>query len=495
MHSRRTFLQNTVFTAAAGASLPGRATAQRKPLLAGIQMSPVSFLDEGIDRCLDFLEQQAPINAIFCYTQTYHQGMSPLNVLATDHPSPPRDPSSRNLPYLWVRLPEKPFAKLPVRHEAPSTKTELGTRDLFAEVLEACAKRKIRVYARILEAGMNHAARIPGYRSVAARGLSGDESHGPCWNHPAYREWVRLTADETMRLYPFDGLQYGAERVGPLSEVLFRGIEPACFCEHCRKRNRAAGIDPARAAEGYRKLLLLIRDLEQGHPRPADGVLATALRTFFEYPEVLAWYRQWFLADQEIQALVYRTAKARRATADVGQHVDHQRTSWDPFYRAAMSYGEMAKNNDFVKPILYHDILGPRLRWWVIDRMQKRVLNDFRSEEILQLYYALFGHDPSREPGLNALEQDGLSPEYVFREAKRCVDGVGGKAKVYAGIGFDVPWHLPEGGMRRMPANPELVYTATRRAIDAGVDGVVASREYDEMTVPNLRAFGRAVKS
>lgn len=458
-------------------------------------MSPVSFLDEGIDRCLDFLEQQAPINAIFCYTQTYHQGMSPLNVLATDHPSPPRDPSSRNLPYLWVRLPEKPFAKLPVRHEAPSTKTELGTRDLFAEVLEACAKRKIRVYARILEAGMNHAARIPGYRSVAARGLSGDESHGPCWNHPAYREWVRLTADETMRLYPFDGLQYGAERVGPLSEVLFRGIEPACFCEHCRKRNRAAGIDPARAAEGYRKLLLLIRDLEQGHPRPADGVLATALRTFFEYPEVLAWYRQWFLADQEIQALVYRTAKARRATADVGQHVDHQRTSWDPFYRAAMSYGEMAKNNDFVKPILYHDILGPRLRWWVIDRMQKRVLNDFRSEEILQLYYALFGHDPSREPGLNALEQDGLSPEYVFREAKRCVDGVGGKAKVYAGIGFDVPWHLPEGGMRRMPANPELVYTATRRAIDAGVDGVVASREYDEMTVPNLRAFGRAVKS
>jgi hypothetical protein len=48
--------------------------------------------------------------------------------------------------------------------------------------------------------------------------------------------------------------------------------------------------------------------------------------------------------------------------------------------------------------------------------------------------------------------------------------------------------------MRRTPANSELVYAATRKAIDAGVHGVVASREYDEMTVPNLRAFGRAVQ-
>jgi hypothetical protein len=33
------------------------------------------------------------------------------------------------------------------------------------------------------------------------------------------------------------------------------------------------------------------------------------------------------------------------------------------------------------------------------------------------------------------------------------------------------------------------------RAYDAGADGIVASREYEEMTVPNLKAVGRAVRA
>ena len=36
-----------------------------------------------------------------------------------------------------------------------------------------------------------------------------DEGVGPCWNHPDYREWIRITIDQMMRQYPLDGLQYG----------------------------------------------------------------------------------------------------------------------------------------------------------------------------------------------------------------------------------------------------------------------------------------------
>ncbi|HEX2457664.1 MAG TPA: hypothetical protein VHI99_28460 [Vicinamibacterales bacterium] len=32
------------------------------------------------------------------------------------------------------------------------------------------------------------------------------------------------------------------------------------------------------------------------------------------------------------------------------------------------------------------------------------------------------------------------------------------------------------------------------KAYEAGASGIVASREYEEMTVPNLRAVGRAVR-
>ena len=173
--------------------------------------------------------------------------------------------------------------------------------------------------------------------------------------------------------------------------------------------------------------------------------------------------------------------------------MDHQRSSWDLFYRAAISYEEMAEHNDFIKPIVYHDILGPRLREWVIERMQARVLNDFSEAQALDMYYALFGHDPSREPGLDQLPEQGLSPEYVYREIKRVSDGAKGKAVVYAGIGIDVPHYIPNG-MKKFPSDPETTYEATRRALDAGASGVIASREYNEMTVPNLDAFGRAVR-
>ncbi len=33
------------------------------------------------------------------------------------------------------------------------------------------------------------------------------------------------------------------------------------------------------------------------------------------------------------------------------------------------------------------------------------------------------------------------------------------------------------------------------KSYEAGADGIVASREYEEMTVPNLRAVGRAVRA
>ena len=489
--NRRRFLQTSAH--AAGALPLLGASSTKRPVLSGIQIGAVSMLDEGIERCLDFVQEHAAVDALFLYTQSYHMRSTPRNVLAEDHPSPAKGRVGRDLPYLWVRLPKEPFAGLSVQHEAPNSQLEHGDRNLFQELETPCRKRGIKLYGRILEAGMRRADRIPGYRSVATVDINGTPGHGPCWNHPEYREWIRVTIRETMKAYPLHGLQYGAERVGPLSDVLFRGLVPSCFCEHCVARNSKAGIDPVRAKEGYRQLFELIQKVENMAKQPLDGVMTSVLRIMMRYPEVLAWYQQWFQADSEIQAMVYMTAKTIRPNADVGQHVDHQRSSWDLFYRAAVSYSEMAVHNDFIKPIVYHDILGPRLREWVIERMQKRVLNDLSEAQSLELFYALFGHNPRTQPDFDTLPQQGLSPEYVHREVKRCVEGAEGKARVYAGIGFDIPHYIPNG-MKKFPSDPKSTYQATRLALEAGASGVVASREYSEMTVPNLKAFGKAVR-
>ncbi len=145
-------------------------------------------------------------------------------------------------------------------------------------------------------------------------------------------------------------------------------------------------------------------------------MLTSVLSVLHRYPEVLSWDYQWFQADEEICTRVHTIAKIARPAIESGRHVDHQRSSWDIFYRSAMTYAEMAENADFVKPILYHDAMGPRLRWWVLERLKDRLLNDLTLEQSLDLFYSTFGHDATKLPKLNELDSVGLGPEYVYRE-------------------------------------------------------------------------------
>jgi hypothetical protein len=86
-----------------------------------------------------------------------------------------------------------------------------------------------------------------------------------------------------------------------------------------------------------------------------------------------------------------------------------------------------------------------------------------------------------------------MGPEYVYDETKRCVDSINGKAETIAGIGIDVPWHAP-GGMQPYLSDPERLQMSVVKAMEAGADGILASRDYDEMRHASLRAFGKAVR-
>ena len=57
---------------------------------------------------------------------------------------------------------------------------------------------------------------------------------------------------------------------------------------------------------------------------------------------------------------------------------------------------------------------------------------------------------------------------------------------MYPGFGFNVPGATDD---------PDTIYQVVLKAYEAGANGIVASREYEEMTVPNLRAMGRAVRA
>jgi hypothetical protein len=494
---RRAFLKDlgTAGLIMGGAGLP-IAGAMTTPLrtekpLVGIQISPLNFLDEGMEACLGRLET-AGINALFCYSQTYHLSYNkPVSAFAS-RPVQPRSFAGRGLRHQWIQTHPEFYKDTLLSHEKPNPAHEYHNRDIFTELLQPARQRGMKVYARILEASANRRDLIPNYEKVLTVDINGHTGRGPCWNHPDYRAWISGTVKDLVTHYDIAGLQYGAERTGPLSYLLYRGLVPTCFCEHCTRRNKAKNIDAGRAREGYQQLYQFIQKVE-ADVLPADGVLASVYGYLQRYPEILSWNYQWFQADNEIHQEIYDVAKAIKPDFEIGRHVDHQRSSWDIWYRAAVPYSDMAGSADFVKPIVYHDILGPRLRNWVIKEMHRHAWRDKTEAEILQEFYALFGYDSAQMPALEELNSRGLGAAYVQKETERCVKGLNGGAKVYTGLGVDVPWHLPEGGMAPFPSPPDVLTAAIHGAFQAGADGILISREYEEIRLESLKTIGQAM--
>jgi hypothetical protein len=459
----------------------------------GIHIAPHSIMDEGVEYCLDLLREQAAVNTLLLSPYRYYGAMNrPLHLMG-DHGVPLRDNVGRKLPMVWVRHRDACFQDTSLRHAQPAADTEYAGREVFAELLPPLRRRGMKLHARIYEPGAGAAKHIANFDQVLTTTLEGKPGEKPCWNNPEYRAWVAGTMRDLFQNYELDGVQYGAERVSPLSQLLYGGKVPECFCPHCLARGRDQGIDAEQARRGFTELAEFLQGQLLDQPRPADGVLPTVLRVFLKYPAVLAWDYQWHVAGEEVNQLVRDAVKTARPGARVGRHVDHAQGSWDIVYRAAVTGADLAASCDYVKPIMYHEILGPRIKGVWTERLRKTLLSELSQPQSLDLYYSLFGYDPELEPKLEELAELGLSPDYVYRETKRFVTILDGKAAVYSGIGIDIPkgsgW-----GTAVWRSDPERLDRAVRRSFEAGATGVVACREYEEHSLESLRVFGRAVR-
>lgn len=476
--------------AAASAAAPGASAAEPAPpagTFNGIQMGPHTILDEGIERTLDLIADTAAVNAVMPYSHAYNAGLvKPLRARA-DHGVPLSDNTGRRFPLVWVRPHDQYYRDTPLRHQAAGAGDEHANRDLFTELAGPARARGMKVYARILESAAMRRV-VANYDRVVTRDVNDRPTNTACWNHPEYVAFWAGTMEDLFRSYDLDGVQWGAERMGPLMNVIspWNNDPPACFCEHCRARGRAAGIDPERARQGYKALHLYVQGQMAGNAHPPEGMFGGFLRLLIRYPEILGWEFQYRLGREAICEAMYRRAKQVTPSAEVGWHVDHQPSSWDLVYRAEMSYEEMAPHSDFIKIIAYHNVLSPRIRDWYLPRFQKSILGEVPLETSLELYYDLFGYDRTLEPSLGELGRRGFTPDYVSRETKRSVASANGRTKIYTGVGFDVPGSPPD--------DPETIYQATLKAFAAGAHGIVISREYEEMKVEHLRAVGRAVR-
>jgi hypothetical protein len=470
---------------AAPSSVAPQATG-RSPLVA-IQIGARSFVDEGVDRCLDTLRETAGVNTIMASVFTYGTGLAGRQ--AHDEPLPDHGVQS------YDHIHGGSYAAVhPEFYEGSVIKDirapELGRFDILADVIPKARAKDMRTYALFEE---NYNPRlIPNFEKVADVDLYGRTGRSTCFNNPQARAFLAsMVADWVTSNPDLDGLMWESERQGPLNNLLgahFNQIEVkrrtvGCFCNHCIAKAKVQGIDGQRAKEGFFALDRWVSAVRAG-PRVADGAFVSLWRVLLEYPEVLAWERLWYTSQEEVYGLIYGTAKAINPKLQVGWHIMHLITM-SPFYSADTSYARLANISDFLKPSPYNNCAGPRLATY-IRNIQSTVFRDMEPDQVLDMHYRLMGL--SGEPSLDRLPTAGLSGASVGVETRKAVADVEGRIPIYPGIDIDIPTGLDE-----KRTQPNDVRAATAAALEAGAAGVVLSRKYAEMRHTNIAGARQAI--
>lgn len=469
--------------------------------LIGIQIGAISFVDEGVEACLDTLQEKAGVNTLFLSALSWSRGNAGrATVKFPDHGK--AEPDAFTGGAFWE--PDPKCYKNSILFPTKCPDPEYHGFDVLANVIPAAKRRGMRVmpyYCETPRSTIRH-TNVPNAAQAVEVDIFGRKSTRPCHNNPLYKSWVFSIVEDWFRNHDLDGLMWGIERQSGLKGLL-SGEPATCFCDHCLRKAAALGIDSQRARKGYLKLHEFRERIKGGY-KPVDGYFLEFIRIILEYPEVLSWEKFWLDSHRAFHRELAGLVKYIDPALQVGFSIWQEITSFSPYLRAQYNYTEFKDYADFIKPIVYHVPAGARFARYVkylqpllfhkggldeeklVDMTENVVLRDFSDAEALGLFYRLLG---LQEAPLTELPQKGFSVEYVRTETARAVSQVGPLVKVYPGIDAGVP-----GGPGSRETEPDDVYRAVLAAYEGGATGIILSRNYAEMNLANLEAAGRALK-
>jgi hypothetical protein len=467
-------------------SSPNQPGTKTKKFVA-MQIGARSFVDEGVDKCLDTLQEKGGVNVLMATVFTYGTGLAGRQV----HDEPLPDHGVKE----YDQVHGGSFTKVHPEFYNDSVikdirAPELGDFDILADVIPKAKAKQMQTYALFEEA--YNPRLIPNFEKVCEVDVYGKLGRSTCFNNPHARSFISSMVADWMTNNDLDGLMWESERQGPLNNTLgahFGAIGPrragvSCFCDFCISKAKDVGINGQRAREGYIALDHWVsRTLSQS--READGTFIGLWRLFLEFPEILAWERFWYTSQEEMYGIIYGTAKAIKPRAQIGWHIMHLVTM-SPFYCADTNYARLVHVSDYLKPSPYNNCAGPRLAQY-IRNVQSTIFRDMTPDQVLEMHYKFFGLQG--EPSLDKLPTSGLSGESVGVETRRAIADVQGAIPIYPGIDIDIPT-----GLNEKRTQPSDVKAATLAALRAGAPGVVLSRKYAEMKLTNIAGAGEALR-
>ena len=494
--SRRAFIKNSAaFTALATAGpllglSPLDVFAAKPPageMMHGIQIGAVSFVDEGVDKVLDIMQKRGAINTLFLTTFTYGRGLAGRQIPGQPFPDHGSQQSDEKTFHGGnYAMPHAAFYKNTVLKQTRAP--EHGNFDILASVIPAAKKRGMKVFASVEDQWRSD---VPGVQECTEVDLLGRRTNTLCLFHPDVQAFWTSVVTDICKSYPVDGILFFNERNGPLLNALgashFQTINSSratCFCEHHQRAAKERGINFERAKAGYVKLDKFVQASLKGE-RPSDGYYVEFNRLLLEYPEIIAWDKLFDLGKHQVLEQVYNTVKGIDKKLQVGFHIEHV-NSFNPFYRATRSYEELAEKADFLKVVAYNICGGERYANF-INNIGSTIFRDVPKEQLMRFNNHLLNYGD--EASLEQLPTAGLSPDYVYRETQRALNGVKGKCLILPGIDIGIPTKPTS-----RKGSPEDAYQSTAAAYKAGAHGVILSRKYSEMKLADIDAAGRAIR-
>ena len=463
-----------------------------KHKFVGIQISPISFIDEGVDNVLDTLQQRIGVNVLMIGTVSWlglKAGRSISHQLDgwPDHGVP--EPLTMKGGAYFNPHPEF-YANTMIKDFRAQDEIMRGI-DILELVIPEARRRGMRVMPELMEPLFKYAghgstnnvaiANLPQCLEVDIFGRLGQE---PCTNQRDYRLWWHAMIEDQCRSYDIDGIMWCNERRSPLDQLI-AGLAPGCFCPHCRREAMARGIEVETVRKAFFEVYDYFQRARQGNTF-VDGALIEFLRVLLRNPEILIWERFWLERNKDLDRELFGLVKWCNADLEFGLNV-WNRNHFNPIRKAQWPWDEQTRYADWVKPITYQHQSGQVYVKEMSD-FHKSILRDLTTQEFTPMMYKLLGLN---EAPWDQLTQTGMDPDtYVYGQCADAVRGVAGKVPVYMGIGVDAPRVQADQAV----CSPDIVYRSVLATYKAGGQGVIFAPNYASMKLTNLDGAAQALR-
>jgi len=457
----------------------------------GIQVSPISFIDEGVDTVLDTLHDRVGVNVLMLGTVSWlglKVGRSISYELDgwPDHGVP--EPFSMKGGAYFDPHPEY-YANTSIKGFRAKD-PEMEGIDILDLVIPAARARGMKVMPELMEPLLKYAGHgsannveVPGLPQSLEIDVFGRHGPEPCTNNPDYRTWWHSMIEDQCRNYDIDGIMWCNERRSPL-DLMIQGQPPACFCEHCRRLAMQRGIEVEPARKAFLEVFEYFQRARAGEEF-VDGSMIEFLRVLLRNPEILIWERFWLERNKDLDRELYGIVKWCNSDLEFGLNV-WNRNHFNPIRKAQWPWAEQTQHSDWVKPITYQHQSGEIYRDEMAHFYQS-ILRDVTPAEMNPLMYQVLGLD---EAPWDELAQAGMDPDtYVYGQCVDAVRGVGGTVPVYMGLGVDAPRSREDQAV----CTPDIVYRSVLATYRAGGQGVIYAPNYASMKLTNLDGGAQAL--